>query len=217
MTMWTKQEEGNLPQVWSCGDSEHEAASIVGDIVKYQSEGKHLADIAILYRSNTQVPVLEDQLRLNQVPYQVFGGQKLYERKEVKDLIAYLCTLSNPQDEISLRRILNTPHRGIGRGTLEKLVAVSRQENVSLFEVMSTKPEVAEKKQTQVQEFANLINKHQNNFKNLPLAEATQTLIEEIKYLEHIEKILRHGQTSKKKKRRYPSFSRECSTFFSKF
>src|SRR4029079_4258775 len=119
-TMRTSLMEGNLPQLWASGDSDHEAAIVVEEIIKMQSHGMALSDMAILYRSNTQVPPFEDQLRISQVPYHIIGGQKFYEKKEIKDIIGYLTLIQNSRDELALRRILNVPHRGIGTVTLNK-------------------------------------------------------------------------------------------------
>src|SRR5690606_1578899 len=101
--------EGARPYLWATGDADHEAAIVVEDVIKHHAAGKPLSDLAILYRGNKQMPPFEDQLRMAQVPYQVIGGQKFYDKKEIKDLIAYLAVINNPHDGISLRRILNVP------------------------------------------------------------------------------------------------------------
>src|SRR5690606_11749778 len=111
---------------------------VVDEIIKIQFEGKFLGDIALLYRSNTQVPAFEDQLRLAQVPYTIIGGQKFYEKKEIKDLIAYLSVIHNPRDELSLRRILNIPQRGIGTKSLKDFLDEANRHNKTLFEVLQT-------------------------------------------------------------------------------
>src|SRR5690606_10401392 len=135
-TMRTSQTEGEKPQLWACGDSDHEAAIIIEEIIKMQSHGKMLSDIAILYRSNTQVPPIEDQLRLAQIPYNIIGGQKFYEKKEIKDIIAYLSVIQNPRDELALQRILTAPNRGIGSVTLNKFQEISILQKRSVFSVL---------------------------------------------------------------------------------
>lgn len=186
-TMWTQNQEGNKPILWATGDTDHESAIIVDTILKYQNEGKHLADLCVLYRSNTQLPPLEDQLRLNQIPYTVIGGQKFYEKKEVKDLIAYLSTISNPLDELSLRRILNVPHRGVGTATLEKFVEYAKKHNMSLFEALTHNKELDLKNKRDIEEFCDLIRKYQMSFKTKTLSECISLLIDEIEYLKFIE------------------------------
>ena len=88
---------------------------------------------AILYRSKTQAPPLEEQLRLSDVPYTIIGGEKFFDKKEIKDLIAYLCTIHNTSDEIALRRIINIPHRGIGSATLKKFIALRERKRNHLI------------------------------------------------------------------------------------
>lgn len=185
-TMWTRNTEGTQPLLWATGDTDHEAAIIVDEIVKYQNDGKHLADIAVLYRSNTQLPPLEDQFRLNQVPYSIVGGQKFYEKKEVKDLIAYLCVIANYKDELQLRRILNVPHRGIGTATLVKFVDLANEKGVSLFEAMKEAKIFQLKNTQEIADFISLIEKYHEEFKRHPLPIAISLLIEEIKYLEYV-------------------------------
>ena len=107
--------------------------SLLEDIVQHQANGGHLGDIAILYRSKTQAPPLEEQLRLSDVPYTIIGGQKFFDKKEIKDLIAYLCTIHNTSDEISLRRIINIPHRGIGSATLKNLLNSENKKTLLYF------------------------------------------------------------------------------------
>ncbi len=113
-TLWSQKKSEHIPLLWAMGDTDHEAEVVVEDVVKHQGEGGHLGDIAILYRSNTQAPPIEDQLRLSQVPYTIIGGQKFYDKKEVKDLMSYLFVILNPNDQMAIRIILNIPHRGIG-------------------------------------------------------------------------------------------------------
>jgi len=132
-TLWTHNEKGELPSLWETLDDVHEAQIVADEVVKLQERGVALSDIAILYRSNTQIPPFEDQLRMSLIPYKIIGGKKLYDRKEIKDLIAYVATITNPLDEISLRRVLNVPTRGIGNKTLEKYLEISKGNNKSLF------------------------------------------------------------------------------------
>ncbi|MFZ4715149.1 MAG: ATP-dependent helicase [Bacteriovoracaceae bacterium] len=185
-TMWTKKHDGNLPLLWATGDTDHEAAVIADEIVKHQAEGRHLADVAVLYRSNTQIPPLEDQLRLNQIPYTVIGGQKFYEKKEVKDMISYLSIIQNPKDELALRRILNVPARGIGNATLDKFLAISTNDKIPLFQALEKGiPDL--KSARDIKFFTEVIVKFQTVFQVRPLPEAIALLIEDIEYLNYVE------------------------------
>lgn len=187
-TLWSRKASPDKPLLWLTQDTDHEAEIVVEQIVNHQSQGKHLGDIAILYRSNTQAQPLEEQLRLSQVPYTIIGGQKFYEKKEVKDLISYMTVLLNPKDQMAIRRILNVPNRGIGRVTLEKYLQVSEERGTTLFEAMTQHPEIAGKSEKNIRAFTELIKKQQEHFENHPLNEAISMLIDDIEFFKYIEK-----------------------------
>lgn len=187
-TLWSTKESDIKPILWEMADTDHESQVVVDEIAKYQKTGGHLGDIAILYRSNTQAQPIEDELRLSQVPYTVLGGQKFYEKKEIKDLIAYFSVILNPHDQMSLRRILNVPNRGIGNATLGKFLIKSEQDQISVFEAMEKSPELAGARVDNIRNFVKLIRSYQDRFKQNPLAQATSTLIEEIHFLKFIDK-----------------------------
>lgn len=182
-TMRTSQMEGAQPLLWASGDSDHEAAIVVEDIIKMQSHGISLSDIAILYRSNTQIPPFEDQLRISQVPYNIIGGQKFYEKKEIKDIIAYLTLIQNPRDELALRRILNVPNRGIGSVTLNKFLTIAGEKKQHLFHALA-----AEEEHEGIKTFVELIKKYQREFNEKPMLATITQLVEEIQYYDFIEK-----------------------------
>ncbi|MEX1099476.1 MAG: ATP-dependent helicase [Bacteriovoracaceae bacterium] len=187
-TMFSEVEGGPKPALWACGNSDHEAQVVVDEIVKYQMKGKFLGEVAILYRSNTQVPPFEDQLRLAQVPYTIIGGQKFYEKKEIKDLIGYLSVINNPKDELSLRRILNIPHRGIGTKTLQSYLSEAKELNKSLFQVIKLKAQEDSKRGRALKDFVEIINKGRDHFQNMRLDQALSSLIGDIGYLDFVEK-----------------------------
>ncbi len=187
-TLWSQKKSDFLPHLWAMGDTDHEAAVVIDEISKHQARGGFLGEVAILYRSNTQAQVFEEALRLAQVPYRLVGGQKFYEKKEVKDLIAYLSVIQNPHDQLALRRILNIPNRGIGTATLEKYVALSTEHNTDLFTALEQNPAVDPRREVHIREFCQLIRRCGENFKAKPLPEALSLLIEDIDYLKFIEK-----------------------------
>ena len=186
--MWGAKESTDKPLLWAMADADHEAQVIVEDIVQHQGKGGFLGEVAVLYRSNTQTQAIEDELRISQVPYQIIGGQKFYEKKEVKDLIAYMSTILNPKDQVAIRRILNIPHRGIGMATLEKYIALSEERQISLFDAMELEPGIDPRRETSIREFTNLIKKFQYEFGLHPLPQVIMKLIEDINYLQFIEK-----------------------------
>ncbi len=187
-TLWSRKESSQLPELWLAGDTDHEAQAVVEDILKHQSNGGHLGDIAILYRSNTQVPPFEDELRMSQIPYSIVGGQKLYEKKEVKDLVAYLCVIHNQADQMSLRRILNVPARGIGMATLQKFLDKSEESRLDLYETMRVHTNLDPKRLGNIQEFVELIAWARVTFAERPLPEAIGLLVERLGFFDYIDK-----------------------------
>ena len=194
-TMRTSMMEGIMPQMWAAGDSDHEAAIVVEEIIKLQSHGVSLSDMAILYRSNTQVPPFEDQLRISQVPYNIIGGQKFYEKKEIKDIIAYLTVIQNSRDELALRRILNVPNRGIGSVTLNKYLAIAEEKKEHLFNVLA-----AETEHEHIVSFIQIIRNFQRIFHEQNLITAITRLIEEIHYNDFIDKSYDSAKLAQRKK-----------------
>lgn len=187
-TLWSQKNSDYRPILWAMADTDHEAEIVVEEAVRHQGNGGHLGDIAILYRSNTQAPPIEDALRMSQVPYQIIGGQKFYDKKEVKDLMSYLFVILNSADQMALRRILNIPHRGIGNVTLDKYLVKSHEENISLFQALENFPNLDPNRKEAIVHFVELINKFKKRFQENTLAENITSLIEEIEYLKFIDK-----------------------------
>lgn len=187
-TLWSQKKSDHIPLLWAMGDTDHEAEVIVEEVVRHQGSGGHLGDIAILYRSNTQAPPIEDQLRLSQVPYTIIGGQKFYDKKEVKDLMSYLFVILNPNDQMAIRRVLNIPHRGIGNATLDKFLNKAQEENIALFNALEKHPGLDPQRAPGITKFVELIRKYKKIFDQHSLAAGITNLIEEIDYLNFIDK-----------------------------
>jgi DNA helicase-2/ATP-dependent DNA helicase PcrA len=132
-TLWTDNVQGEPIRVFECYDEHDEATKTVAEIQKLIAEGASLNDFAVFYRTNAQSRVLEDMLRAKGLPYQIYGGLKFYDRLEVKDALAYLRLLVNPNDDASFRRVVNVPARAIGAVSLEKLEALARHRRESLY------------------------------------------------------------------------------------
>ncbi|MGC6490834.1 MAG: ATP-dependent helicase [Flavobacteriales bacterium] len=134
-TVFSKKEIGSLIRVHKTM-SDNEEGQLIGQTIFEQQMNQRLSfkDFAILYRTNAQSRVLEESLRRRNIPYKIFGGLSFYQRKEVKDLLAYFRLIINSKDEESFKRVINYPARGIGNTTLQKLTICSRNNNVSLFE-----------------------------------------------------------------------------------
>lgn len=135
--IWTSHSEGNkINLIKSLSDSE-EARRVAGMIVEQKNRFHYSnKDIAILYRTNAQSRVFEEQLRRQNLPYRIYGGMSFYQRKEVKDLMAYLRLAVNPADDEAVRRVINYPRRGIGKTTLDKIMTVAANEGISAWEVL---------------------------------------------------------------------------------
>src|SRR5690606_32787208 len=151
-------------------------------------DGMFLGEVAILYRSNTQIPPFEDQLRLAQIPYTVIGGQKFYDKKEIKDLIAYLSVIYNHRDELSLRRVLNVPQRGIGTQSLRRFLEISTSTNTPLFNVLEEVARSDDSKASAIKSFMDVIYKYRSHFATMKLSDALSSLINDIEYMQFIEK-----------------------------
>ena len=187
-TLWSSKKSNFKPVLWAMGDTDHEAQVIIDEISQHQTKGKHLGDIAILYRSNTQNAPFEEHLRMAQIPYTIIGGQKFYDKKEVKDIMAYLAVILNPHDQMSLRRILNVPNRGIGTRTLEKYLEVVEAEKISLYAALDKYPDLDPKRKEHILKFTTLINKYKDRFSTTTLPQAISTMVEELDYYAFIAK-----------------------------
>jgi superfamily I DNA/RNA helicase len=142
--LWSAVGKGREIELIVADDEEDEAARVIEGMMLEQYRHKLAwSDMAILYRSNTQSRAFEEKLRQERIPYVVIGGQQFYERKEVKDAIAYLKVIDNPHDEASLLRIINFPRRGVGDGTLLHLNQWSMEHEIPLFEALGRVREIS--------------------------------------------------------------------------
>lgn len=135
--LWTQNEEGNLPRVYQAQNEYDEGTYIVEQMEHLRREEYYkYSDFAILYRMNTQSRAIEDILRRENIPYKIIGGLKFYERKEIKDIIAYLRLIQNSNDNLSLKRIINEPKRGIGKTSLDKVEQLAEANGISMYEII---------------------------------------------------------------------------------
>ena len=135
-TLWSQLAEGKPITHAVAGTPEDEAKWIAREIHELHKDGRSWDSIAIMYRSNIQAKILEEELRTASIPYVMYGGQQFFERKEVKDLIAYMRVALNPKDELALRRIINYPARGIGATTVERLVLAAHAKHATLWDAL---------------------------------------------------------------------------------
>jgi DNA helicase-2/ATP-dependent DNA helicase PcrA len=140
--LWTELGEGDLIKIRELDDEHAEARFVVGEVERLLDEGNSAAEISVFYRTNAQSRVLEDTLVRAAIPYQVIGGLKFYERAEIKDAMAYLVALVNPQDTGAFTRIVNSPKRGIGSTSVSRLLAHANTTGMSVWDVASRPEQV---------------------------------------------------------------------------
>jgi DNA helicase-2/ATP-dependent DNA helicase PcrA len=158
--LWTEGEAGKKIQLLVSMDEESEAMNVLHTVTSLLQEGVRLGDIAILYRTNAQSRALEQVLKLGSLPYQIIGSVRYYERKEVRDILAYCKLIANPADNISLKRILNVPKRALGKTTFDRLSGISAERNVPIMEVLrSGDHELGSAQRKRCAEFVRLYSK----------------------------------------------------------
>ena len=160
--LWTENEKGQKVVVEGLSDSDEEAYFVVNKIGELMKEGYKPSDFAVLYRTNAQSRSFEEAFIKNNIPYKIVGGLRFYDRKEIKDIIAYLKLIQNPVDDISLKRIINVPRRGIGNATLEKLEEYAREDGESIYSVLFNIDEIpglSARAKNSLMKFMNMINK----------------------------------------------------------
>jgi len=186
--LWTKKEDGEQVTLLVNDTGDEEALRIVAKIQEeFHNYKRNFSDFAILYRTNAQSRALEDGLRRNGIAYIIVGGIRFFERKEIKDMLAYLRVVCNPLDEISLKRVINFPLRGIGNTTVEKIDRFCLQKNLPFIEGLRLVREIegiTDRTRAKIDEFYQLIVKYQNLKNSISAIELATTLIEEIGILQ---------------------------------
>jgi DNA helicase-2/ATP-dependent DNA helicase PcrA len=190
--LWTENPGGDLLTFYVAEDEEDESRFVAQKIMDHVSKGRSVnsyRDVAVFYRINAQSRAIEDELVKNRIPYTVVGGMKFYERKEIKDVLAYLKLIDNPSDGLSLKRIINVPSRGIGEKTIEKIEAFSREKRLPLYEGLKQAngedwlpPAVREK----MKEFVQWIEAFRKDAGALPLSQLTLAVLAKTEYLQRL-------------------------------
>lgn len=184
--LWTAEGKGEKVRVIEANDERGEARAIAEVIRQLRGlERRNFSDFTILYRMNAQSRVIEETFLHEAIPYRVYGGLRFYDRKEIKDMLAYLRLLQNPHDNISLKRIINEPKRNIGATTISQLESVSEQAGRSLFDVMSHAEEYPElsKLSGKLRPFVTLIESLRGKAASLGLTELAKAVMDETGYM----------------------------------
>ncbi|MBX6395761.1 MAG: UvrD-helicase domain-containing protein, partial [Alicyclobacillaceae bacterium] len=182
--LWSDKPEGDPIILYEALDEQGEAYFVIDEIRRHVEAGGRYGDIAILYRTNAQSRVLEEALMKSSIPYGVVGGLKFYERKEIKDILAYLRVLANPRDNFSTERILNVPKRGIGEGTVTKAAAFAAARGLSLYEALERVDElgVAPRIRAAIREFVDTMAALRAMVPFLSLTELVDEVLERTGY-----------------------------------
>ena len=187
--LWTENEEGSLPCLYQAEDEYDEANYVVKQIEHLKTE-EYLKpkDFAILYRMNAQSRAIEDILRRENIPYKIVGGLKFYERKEIKDAIAYLRLIYNTSDNLSLKRIINEPKRGIGKTSLDKIQEISDRTGTSMYEIIKHAEEYdLNRVKANSDEFINLIEDLRTKREQLNISELLKEVLSKSGYTKALE------------------------------
>lgn len=144
--LWSDKKKGDKIKYIRCYDERHEVTNVIDELKKEYNKGIFYSNIAILYRTNAQSRIVEEELLKENIPYKIVGSYHFYNRKEIKDLISYLKLIYNPYDGVSLTRAINAPKRGIGPKTLENIINIANEKKISMFEAIEKGKELQFKK-----------------------------------------------------------------------
>lgn len=182
--LWTDKEGGVGIKLFQADTEHEEGYFITSEINKNKSKGKKFADHAILYRTNAQSRVIEEILIKSDISYTIVGGVKFYDRKEIKDILAYLRLISNPNDDISLNRVVNVPKRGIGGTTMDKVADMAGRRGISLFAMLEEIDvlEINSKAKHALADFREMIDNLNRMVEYLSVTELTEKVLELSQY-----------------------------------
>lgn len=190
--LWTDKQGGSLITSFEGEDEHHEAHFIAGEIYRqHQEKRRPYKDFAVLYRTNAQSRVLEETFIKNGIPYEIFGGIKFYERREIKDILAYLRVLANPADALSLARIINVPKRGIGEVAWLRLLDYAQQQGCTVFDAVVNAgeiPDLAKRSLNAIEKFGAMMTGFKEKVDKISLTELAELILKETGYLEELKK-----------------------------
>lgn len=187
--LWTQNGKGDLIKVLACDNARDEVSRIIEIIKKNHQNGIAYRDMTILYRTNAQSRLFEEGFLRYNIPHKVFGGISFYSRAEIKDIIAYLSIIVNPQDELNLQRIINVPKRKVGEKGIEKIITYARENNLNLLEALSHIKEISGLTvvgKEKLLEMYDIIKELKDLSYTETASYIVQTLIDKIKYIDYI-------------------------------
>ena len=187
--LWTDKGAGNKITVYTAADERSEARYVADQIIDNVRAGAKFSDHAVLYRMNAQSNALENVFSRSSVAYKVIGGMRFFERKEIKDILAYLTVINNPYDDLRLKRIINEPKRGIGDTTVANAQKISDSLGISLFKVFSTAADypLIARAAGKLSEFCTIINELRAAVNEVPLGELLELVASKTGYIHALE------------------------------
>ncbi|WP_083511803.1 DNA helicase PcrA [Alicyclobacillus acidiphilus] len=187
--LWTSAGDGEKARLFHAADERVEAQYVADQILELVSNGASYADVSVLYRTNAQSRVIEEMFLQRGIPYRIYGGLKFYERREIKDVLAYLRLVSNPDDDVSFSRVINVPKRGLGDTSIRKLEEFARHHGLSLFAAASRASEagLSRKAAETVAHFVQMVLNLQRQREFLPLTDLTEEVFARTGYREALE------------------------------
>lgn len=187
--LWTSAGEGEKAMLHHASDERAEAVYVAGQIESLVKQGYKYPDFGVLYRTNAQSRVIEEIFLQKGIPYRIYGGLKFYDRKEIRDVLAYLRLVLNPDDDVSFARVVNVPKRGLGQTTVDRLEAYARDHNCSLFDAAQKAVDagVSKRAASALAGFVQLILTLQQQRAFLPLTDLTEELLSRSGYREALQ------------------------------
>ncbi|MCL2754007.1 MAG: UvrD-helicase domain-containing protein [Defluviitaleaceae bacterium] len=182
--LWTDADGGENITLHKAENDQSEAYYIVEKIEKGIAGGAKNKDFAVLYRTNAQSRLIEDRLVARNIPYRIFGGLRFYERREIKDALAYMRTIANPYDDVSLKRIINVPKRGIGDAAIEFFEKIASEQGIKFYDALTRCEEFSENKSRvkKIVEFVQLLESLREDASNLQLDEFAKAMLAKTGY-----------------------------------
>jgi len=198
--LWTNKGDGEK-LVYTVHENEHDEGQYIADVInELNVKGISYSDMAVLYRMNAQSRVIEKKFEKNEIPYRVLAGLRFYDRKEIKDIMAYLRAVYNHDDDVSIKRIINVPKRGIGQTTVDKITRIAEQENKSFFEILKNAGEYSEiaKSKAKLEEFAGFLIKMYELYENEGIYSLVSDMIDKSGYMAMVTELDFQEKTTRK-------------------
>ena len=188
--LWTENEKGKAIDIFQA-ENEYKEAEFIGSVIsKKVNEGyRQYSDFAVLYRTNAQSRVLEEKMVSNSIPYRLLGGTRFYERKEIKDLLSYLRVIANPQDDVAVQRIINTPRRGIGATTVDRIAQYGMEQGIDFYETARHSKElgvVGNGPGTKIVHFVTMVDRLRTLAPMMGIKELLEEVLDTISYYDYI-------------------------------